>query len=190
MATGRKPAVDLGLENASVKYTAKGIDTNSHLQTSARHIFASGDVLGHNSHTHTALIESRVAAHNILRKDKTTPDYTAIPRVTFTNPEIASVGLSEDDCLKRDLSINTAIAPLNIVARSNTSDFRDGFVKIVSDKKGTILGATIVAPSASEMIHELTLAVQHRMTAADIARTPHAFLTWSEAIRVAAAKLT
>lgn len=190
VATGRKPAVDLGLENASVKYTAKGIDTNSHLQTSARHIFASGDVLGHNSHTHTALIESRVAAHNILRKDKTTPDYTAIPRVTFTNPEIASVGLSEDDCLKRDLSINTAIAPLNIVARSNTSDFRDGFVKIVSDKKGTILGATIVAPSASEMIHELTLAVQHRMTAADIARTPHAFLTWSEAIRVAAAKLT
>lgn len=189
VATGRTPAVDIGLENASVTYTAKGIDTDEHLQTSARHIFAAGDVLGHNSHTHTALIESRVAAHNILRKDKITPDYTAMPHVTFTFPEIASVGLREDDCLKRDLPINTAIAPLNIVARSNTADYRDGFVKIISDKKGVILGATIVAPSAAEMIHELTLAVQYRMSASQLASTPHAFLTWSEAIRVAAAKL-
>lgn len=189
IATGRMPAVDLGLENASVHYTPKGIETDDHLQTSARHIYAAGDVLGHNSHTHTALIESRIAAHNLLRKDQNTPDYTAIPRITFTMPEIASVGLSEDDCLRRDLAINTALAPLNIIARSNTSDYRDGFVKIITDKKGTVLGATIVAPTASEMIHELSLAVQYGMSAADIARTPHAFLTWSEAIRVAASKL-
>ncbi|HEU0266325.1 MAG TPA: NAD(P)/FAD-dependent oxidoreductase [Candidatus Saccharimonadaceae bacterium] len=189
IATGRMPAVDLGLENASVHYTPKGIETDDHLQTSARHIYAAGDVLGHNSHTHTALIESRIAAHNLLRKDQNTPDYIAIPRITFTMPEIASVGLSEDDCLRRDLAINTALAPLNIIARSNTSDYRDGFVKIITDKKGTVLGATIVAPTASEMIHELSLAVQYGMSAADIARTPHAFLTWSEAIRVAASKL-
>lgn len=189
IATGRMPAVDLGLENASVNYTPKGIETDDHLQTSARHIYAAGDVLGHNSHTHTALIESRIAAHNLLRKDQITPDYTAIPRITFTQPEVASVGLSEDDCLRRDLAINTALAPLNIIARSNTSDYRDGFVKIIADKKGTVLGATIVAPAASEMIHELSLAVQHGLSAGDIARTPHAFLTWSEAIRVAASKL-
>lgn len=189
VATGRTPAVDLGLENASVDYTPKGIDVTPQLQTSAKHIYAAGDVLGHNSHTHTALIESRVAAHNLLRKDKTTPDYIAIPRITFTFPEIASVGLSENDCIKRDLQVNTAMAPLNIVARSNTADYRDGFAKIITDKKGVIIGATIVAPSAAEMIHELGLAVQHRLTAADIARTPHAFLTWSEAIRVAASKL-
>lgn len=191
IATGRMPAVDLGLENASVEYTPKGIEVDSHLQTSAKHIYAAGDVLGNaNSHTHTALVESRVAANNLLRKDKVTPDYTAMPRVIFTSPEIASVGLTEDSCLRRDLAINTAIAPLNIVARSNTADYRDGFVKIISDKKGTILGATIVAPVAAEMIHELALAVQHHMSAADIASTPHAFLTWSEAIRVAASKLS
>jgi dihydrolipoamide dehydrogenase len=92
--------------------------------------------------------------------------------------------------LKRDLAINKATAPLNIIARSNTSDFRDGFVKIITDKKGVVLGATIIAPQAAEMIHELALAVKHGMTADDIAQTPHAFLSWSEAIRVAASKLS
>lgn len=190
IATGRVPSVDLGLENASVAYTPKGIEVDDYLQTSARHIFAAGDVLGHDSHTHTAILESRVAANNLLHKSKITPDYTATPRLTFTHPGIASVGLSEDDCLKRDLAINKAIAPLNIIARSNTSDFRDGFVKIITDKKGVILGATVVAPHASEIIHELALAVKMQITATDLGSTPHAFLSWSEAVRVAAAKLS
>jgi mercuric reductase len=191
IAAGRVPTVDLGLENAKVSYTAKGIAVDEYLQTSARHIFAAGDVLGHDSPTHTALLESRVAANNILHpKSRISPDYTATPRLTFTYPGIASVGLSEDDCIKRDLRINKAIAPLNIIARSNTSDFRDGFVKIITDKKGVILGATIAAPHAAEMIHELALAVKYELTATEVADTPHAFLSWSEAIRVAAAKLS
>lgn len=191
IATGRVPTVDLGLENASVNYTPKGIEVNEYLQTSARHIFAAGDVLGHGSPTHTALLESRVAANNLLHpKSRVTPDYTATPQLTFTYPGVASVGLTEDDCIKRDLNINKAVAPLNIIARSNTSDFRDGFVKIITDKKGVILGATVVAPHAAEIIHELALAVKHQLTAVDLASTPHAFLSWSEAVRVAAAKLS
>ncbi len=190
VATGRIPTVDIGLENAGVKYTPKGIDVNEQLQTSARHIFATGDVLGRDSQTHSALLESRVAANNILNKAKAVPDYTATPSVVFTFPGIAQVGLSEDDCLKRDLAINKAVAPLNLITRSNTSDFRDGFVKIITDKKGVILGATIVAPQAGEMIHELALAIKHHLTADDVAQTPHAFLSWSEAIRIAAIKLS
>ena len=189
VATGRQPLVDIGLENASVAYTPKGIEVNDYLQTSARHIFAAGDVLGHDSHTHTALLESRVAASNLLQKTKIKPDYTATPRLTFTHPGIASVGLSEDDCIKRDLSTDKAIAPLNLIARSNTSDFRDGFAKIITDKKGVVLGGTVVAPHASEIIHELTLAVKYGLTARELASTPHAFLSWSEVIRVAANKL-
>jgi len=189
VATGRMPNLDLGLENASVKYTPKGIDTNENLQTSVKHIYAAGDVLGMDSHTHTALLESRVAAHNMFEKTKIAPNYTATPGIIFTTPEIAHVGLSEDDCRKRDLPIKKAIAPLNIIARSNTADFRDGFVKLIADKKGVILGGTIVAPGASEMIHEVGLAVRHSLTAAQLADTPHAFLSWSEAIRVAATKL-
>lgn len=191
VATGRVPTVDIGLENATVAYTPKGVEANHHLQTSARHIYAAGDVLGHNSHTHTALLESRVAAHNILHpKSPIAPDYTATPRLTFTHPGIATVGLTEDDCLKRDLRIRKATAPLNIIARSNTSDFRDGFVKLIADQRGVLIGATVVAPHAAEIVHELALAIKHNMTAADLANTPHAFLSWSEAVRVAAAKLS
>lgn len=190
IAAGRSPNVDLGLENAAVKYTPKGIVVNSFLQTSTKHIFAAGDVLGRDGQTHTAILESRVAANNILQKTKAVPDYTATPEVIFTYPAVAQVGLTEDDCTKRDLPISKAVAPLNIVARSNTSDFRDGFVKIITDKKGVMLGATVVAPQAAEMIHELALAVKHGLTADDIAQTPHAFLSWSEAIRVAAGKLS
>jgi len=190
IAEGRDPHIDLGLENATVKYTPKGILVNDQLQTSAKHIFAAGDVLGRDGHTHSALMESRVAANNILHKTKAVPDYTATPTVIFTYPGIATVGLSEDDASRRDLAINKAIAPLNMIARSNTSDFRDGFVKIITDKKGTVLGATIVAPHAAEQIHELALAVKLGLNADDIAQTPHAFLSWSEAIRVAASKLT
>jgi pyruvate/2-oxoglutarate dehydrogenase complex dihydrolipoamide dehydrogenase (E3) component len=162
---------------------------NETLQTSTKHIYAAGDVLGRESHTHTAILESRVAAHNIFEKTKIVPDYTATPGLIFTTPEIAHVGLSEDDCHKRDLVIKKAIAPLTIIARSNTADFRDGFVKLITDKKGVLLGGTIVAPHAAEMIHEIGLAVKYNLTAAQLADTPHAFLSWSEAIRVAASKL-
>ena len=189
VAANRMPNVDLGLENASVDYSSKGIVVNEYLQTSAKHIFAAGDVLGIGRPTHTALLESRVVAHNITMKGKTAVDYTATPRLTFTFPGVASVGYTEDDCLKRDLQINKSIAPLNIIARSNTSDFRDGFVKIITDKKGTLLGATVVAPHAAEIIHELALAVKYQLSASQVAATPHAFLSWSEAVRVACGKL-
>jgi len=189
VAAGRVPNVDLGLENAHVEYDPTGIKTNEYLQTSARHIYAAGDVVGHAEHTHTALLESQIAAHNMFSKSQLAPDYTATPRVTFTMPSVASVGLTEDDCIKRDLKVNKALAPLTIVARANTSDFRDGFAKIIADKKGTILGATVVAPDAGEIIHELALAVRLGLSARDIADTQHAFLSWSEVVRVAASKL-
>lgn len=189
VATGRQPSVDLGLENASVAYSAKGIEVNDHLQTTTKHIYAAGAVLGRNSETYSALLESRIAAHNMYERTKVTPDYTATPKLVFISPEIAHVGLSEDDCRRRDLAINKAIAPLSIIARSNTTDFRDGFVKLLTDKKGVIIGGTIAAPHAAEMIHEVALAVKHGLTATQLADTPHAFLSWSEALRVAAQKL-
>ncbi len=189
VATGRAPQVDLGLENATVAYTPKGITTNEFLQTSVRHIYAAGDVLGHESNTHTALLESRTAAHNLFHKTQVTPDYSASPQVIFTMPGIAQAGLTEDDCTRRDLDVRIGSAPLSIIARSNTSDFRDGFVKLIADKKGVLLGATVVAPHAAEIIHELTLAIRYKMTAAQVADTPHAFLSWSEAVRVAASKM-
>jgi mercuric reductase len=189
IATGKHPRVDIGLENAGVTYTPKGIVVNEFLQTHARHIYAAGDVLGHHMLTHTGIQESRIAAHNLTEKTKASPDYTAVPRVTYLSPEVATTGMTEADCLKRDLDIKTSTVPISTVTRSNVSNQRDGFCKVITDKKGVIIGGTVVAPRAGEIIHELTLAVQYKLTAADLAATMHAYPTWSEIVRVACAKI-
>lgn len=189
VAAGKAPTVDIGLENAGVTYTPKGVQVDDHLQTSVKHIFASGDAIGRSMFTHVGVYESKIFAHNLLNKGKLAPDYRAVPRVTFVSPEVASVGLSEETCLKRDLAIKTAVAPINIIGRANVSNVRDGFVKVITDKKGILLGASVVAPHAGEVVHELTLAIQHGLSASQVANTLHAFPTWSEAVRVACGKI-
>lgn len=190
LAAGQEPMVDIGLENAGVEHTKNGIKTDEYLTTSKKHIYAAGNVLGRFMYTHTGVYEGRIVANNLLHpKQLISPDYTAVPRVTFVTPEVASVGLSESDCLRRDLPVRTATAPLNIIARATIDNFSNGFVKVITDKKGVLLGASIVAPHAGETIHELALAIQHGLTAADLANTLHAFPTWSEAVRVACAKI-
>lgn len=190
LAAGQEPMVDIGLENAGVEHTKNGVKVDEHLETSAHHIYAAGNVLGRFMYTHTGVYEGRVVANNLLHpKQLISPDYAAVPRVTFVTPEVASVGLSESDCLRRDLPIRTAVAPLNIIARATIDNFLNGFVKVIADKKGRLLGASVVAPHASESIHELALAIQYGLTAAEVADTLHAFPTWSEAVRVACAKI-
>ena len=189
VAVGKQPNVDIGLENAGVDYTKRGIDVDEQLRTSTSHIYAAGDVLGQHLYTHVGVYESRIAANNLLHRQKITPNYKAVPRVTFLTPEIASVGMSEEDCLKRDLKIKTAIVPVNVIGRANVSNAMDGFVKVITDARGVLIGASIVSAHAGETIHELTLAIQHGMTAAEVANTLHAFPTWSEAVRVACAKI-
>lgn len=190
VATGKLANVDIGLENAGVEYTPRGITVNEYLQTSARNIFAAGDVVGPYNYTHTAIYQSRVVANNLLTKQKIAADYRAVPRVIFLTPEVASVGLSEDECIKRDMRIKKAIAPIAIIGRANTSNVDRGFVKVITDTKGILIGASIVSPRAGEMIHELTLAIQMRLHAQDVANTIHAFPTWSEAVRIACGKVS
>ena len=190
VASGKSPRVDLGLENAGIHYTPRGIEVDKHLRTSTKHIFAAGDVLGGFGLTHVALMESRVVGHNALYKNNLSPDYSAVPRITYAAPEIASVGMSEDDLIKRDLDYLKGVVPITIIGRANITNQRDGFVKVLADKRSSrILGATVVAPHAGEAIHELTLAIQHNLTTHDIATTLHAFPSWSEAIRLACAKI-
>lgn len=190
IASNRKPNTDIGLENANVEYSNEGISVNQFLQTSSNHIFAAGSVISEKVNTTEALLQSKIVAQNILKpRAKISPEYDFTPRIVHTLPEIASVGLTEDDCIKRDLKIKTAIAPLNLVARSNTEDFRTGFVKLICDRKGRILGGSIVAPEAISAIHEIALAAKMQATAHDLALLPHAFQSWSEAIRVCASRI-
>lgn len=189
IATGKLANVDVGLENAGVDYTPKAITVNEQMQTSAKHIYAAGDCVGPYQFTHTAIYQSRLAAHNMWHKQKVAADYRAIPRCIFLEPEIASVGLSEDECIRRDLKIKKALAPISIIARANTTNTDNGFVKVITEQDGTLIGASIVSPRAGEMIHELTLAIQYGLTAQEVANTMHAFPTWSEAVRIACAKI-
>lgn len=190
VTSGAAPRTDLGLDQAGVAYTQTGITVDEHLTTSLKHVYAAGAVINPTTPTHTALAESRVVAHNLLHpRHRLMPNYVATPRVTMGRPAVASVGLTEDECLRRDLTIHRAVAPLSVVARSNVADTRDGFAKLITDTRGVILGGTVVAPHADDIIQEVALAVRYNLTATDLAHTAHAFLSWSEAVRVAAAKL-
>ena len=108
LAAGKTPHVDMGLDDAGIEYSPKGVEVDDYLETSVKGIYAAGDVLGRFLYTHTGVYESRIAANNLLNpRRKITPNYSAVPRVTFAVPEVASVGMSEADCLKRDLPIKT-----------------------------------------------------------------------------------
>jgi len=191
IACGSSPSTDIGLENAGVKYIDGGILRNHKLETSSKHIYACGDVLNGNRSTGMALYQSRVVAHNITKpKQPINLDYRAIPRVIFTSPEVACVGISKEELKEEKVKTKSAVADINVVARKQPTSNDAGFVKLTVDKRTNIVvSASIVAPNASEIIHELTLAIQNKLTARDIAATNHAFPTWSEAIRVAATKL-
>ena len=191
VATGKVPRVDLGLENAGVNYDRHGIKVNSYMQTSNKNIYAAGDVTGQFMFTHMASYQSRIAAHNLfaIKNRRVRAKYHAVPRVCFLDPEVAAVGYSEDELKAQKIKYKSAVAPISIVGRSNVTDSDIGFVKIIASPQDVVLGASIVAPRAGEMIHELSIAVQNHLKLSAITDTIHAFPTWSEAIRVAANKL-
>lgn len=183
------PATDLGLENAGVKYTRKGVSVDSSLRTSARHIFATGSVVDTTIQTHEVLSQSRIAAHNLLHNNRIKLDNSPRLQVAFTQPEIAQVGMNENDCRKKGIKVKMAIVPLTATVRSNITDQRTGFVKLIINQRRVIIGATIVGPHASDIIAELSLAIRHKITSDELAATPHCFTSWSEAVRIAAGKL-
>ncbi len=189
LAAGKAPNVDLGLENAGVSYTKRGIVTNQFMQTTNKHIYAAGDVAGPYMFTHTASYQSRIAAHNMFHAKRIAANYHAVPRAMFVEPEIACVGMTEQELQAKHIVYETAAVPISVIGRANTSQQDTGFVKVIASHTGVILGASIVSPRAGEMIHELTLAVHKHLTVKDIASTVHAFPTWSEAVRIACAKL-
>lgn len=189
VASQRQPATDLGLENAGVTYTARGITVDNYLQTSARHIYAAGGVTDTSLETHAILAQSRTAAHNLLQNKRIIAAHGPSLHTMQTRPAAAQVGLTEEQCQRRGRHITTAIAPLTLTARSNFSDQRLGFVKLIADRKGVLIGGTVVAPDAEHIIQEVALAVTHGLSAHAIVQTPHSFLSFAEAVRIAAGKL-
>jgi len=184
------PNTDMGLDNALVRYTNKGIETSRSFQTSTKHIYAVGDVLGNDRDSHATIIESRIAIHRILGGSLATPDYDAMPRIVTTSPSVAQVGLTIRTARKQKITVKQATVPLKLVGASTIKGTNNGFVTIIADARGVVVGGTIVAPQATEMIQILSIAVKNRLTTSQLAETPYVFLSWSEAIRVAAQKLS
>jgi dihydrolipoamide dehydrogenase len=189
VCTGSVPAVDIGLMNAGVKYGKDGIETDKSMQTSVKHIWAIGDVIGGDSSTERAMAEAGVVVTNMVHKTKNLIDTRGFVRMTDTRPAVASVGATEDDCMRRDQKMRKVVVPLAVSSASNTEDFRDGFVKLLTDRAGKLIGGTVMAPEAGVMAQELAMAIRYEMSAREVAEVPHVAGDWGEVVRIAARRL-
>ena len=172
-----------------MKIEKRGLKVNNMLQTTAKYIFAAGDVLSGESSTERAVYEGRLATYNALKRQRATAHYDGFIRVTNTFPQVASVGATEDDCIKRDIKFKKALTALSRVPAAAINGFEVGFVKMLATKQGKLLGATIVAPEAELIIQEIAVAIRHNLSIVDLASTPCVKLAWSELIRNVAKKL-
>ncbi len=189
VGAGRAPNVEhLNLEAAGVQYdTRKGFFVDDYLRTTNRAIFAVGDISMSYKFTHTADAAARIVIQNALFKGSKKLSALTVPWCTYTDPEIAHVGMYERDAIKRGIAVDTFVRPLVEVDRPILDGEADGFVK-VHVKNGTdkILGATIVAAHAGEMISELTLAMVGKLGLGTISGVIHPYPTQAEAIKQAA----
>ncbi|NLJ69203.1 MAG: dihydrolipoyl dehydrogenase, partial [Firmicutes bacterium] len=156
------------------------------MQTNVPNIYAIGDVTAKVMLAHAASTQGLVAVDNILGRDSLM-DYSAVPNAIFTDPEIASVGVTEKEAAADDLNIRVGRFPFAANGKALALGNSRGFVKLIADADtGAIIGGSIVGPGATDLIGEITLAVQHRLTAQQVARTIHAHPTLPEAIFEAA----
>ncbi|EMR07655.1 Dihydrolipoyl dehydrogenase [Bhargavaea cecembensis DSE10] len=182
VTVGRRPNTDeMGLEEAGVKFGERGlIEVDRQGRTSVSNIFAIGDIVPGPQLAHKASYEGKIAAEAIAG-EKSEVDYMAIPAVCFTDPELATVGLNEEQAKAEGYEVNAGKFPFGANGRALALDASDGFVKLVSRKEdGLLLGAQIVGAGASDMIAELGLAIEAGMTVEDIAMTIHAHPTLGE----------
>jgi pyruvate/2-oxoglutarate dehydrogenase complex dihydrolipoamide dehydrogenase (E3) component len=190
VAVGRTPNVEgLGLEAAGVEYDRNGVRVDDVLRTSNRRIFATGDVCLPLKFTHVADATSRAVVQNALFPiaGKKKVSKMVIPWVTYTDPEIAHVGESEIDATARGVDVHTITIPMSEVDRALTDGEAEGFLKVRLERGADrILGATVVARHAGDMISEITLAMVNRIGLGSIASVIHPYPTVAEAIRKAA----
>jgi mercuric reductase len=193
VATGRRANTrGFGLEEAGVELGKKGeIRVNEHLQTSRPEVYAAGDVIGDPMFVYVAAYGGNLAADNALNGNSRRYDLSALPRVTFTDPQVASVGVTEDEARKKGLDVTVSKLPLSYVPRALAARETRGFIKLVADPRtNRLVGAHILATEAGEMIQEPTLAIKYGIGIDDLAAAFHPYLTLSEGIKLAAQTFT
>jgi pyruvate/2-oxoglutarate dehydrogenase complex dihydrolipoamide dehydrogenase (E3) component len=183
LALGRSPnTATLGLENAGVETENGRIIANAQMRTSAPHIYAAGDCTGPHEIVHIAIQQAEIAAHNIANPRRPrTADYRLLTSVVFTDPQVATVGLTEKEATARKIPFRAASYPFNDHGKSLIMEALDGFVKLLANPKtGEILGGCCVGPVGGELIHEINVAMAKRMTVHEFAATPHYHPTLAE----------
>jgi dihydrolipoamide dehydrogenase len=185
VAAGRAPNIeDIGLKELGVKLTDRGfIQIDERMATSVANLYAIGDVAGPPMLAHKGEREGHVVAEVIAGQHPHLFDYTNIPGATYCHPEVASVGLTEQQCKEKKLDYKVGKFPFSANGRARTSGETEGFVKIIRGAKyGEILGAHIVGAHATELIHELVVARTNEYTVEEVDLAIHAHPTLSEAV--------
>ena len=181
IATGRKANVDgLNLEAAGVTFSAKGIEVDARLRSSNRRIYAIGDVAGPYQFTHMAAYQAGIVIRNILFRLPAKVDYSAVPWVTYTDPELAHVGMSVAEANAKGLDVRALTWPFSENDRAQAERRTEGFIKVVTTPKGRILGASIVGLHAGELIQSWVLAINRKLKISAMAGMIAPYPTLSE----------
>lgn len=188
-AAGRQPNTEhIGLEQVGIEINSKGfIEVNELLETSIPNIYAAGDVIGDNMFVYTAAYEGGLAAENAFLKTKKKTDYSILPWVIFTDPQVAGIGIDEEQASKRGTDVDISVLPLSYVPRSIAARDTRGFIKLIRSRTtDQLVGARILAPEGSELLMEIALAMKYRIPTKELASFFHPYLTLSEGIKLAA----
>jgi dihydrolipoamide dehydrogenase len=187
VAAGRRPWFGgVGIEELGIDLADGAVAVDSHLRTSISNMYAVGDVLGRRMLAHEAWFHGEVAAENIAGRERTAEDYL-VPCCIYTFPQIAWVGLTQEDAERSGRPHRTSTFPLSSNGKALAMGEARGWVKLIEDsEKGRLVGAHIMGPSASELVGEMTLAIRLGMSARDVADSIHPHPTISEALREAA----
>ncbi len=181
VAAGRAPNVsDLNLESAGIEYSKQGIKVDARLRTSNKRVFAMGDVIGGYQFTHVAGYHAGIVIRNALFRLPAKVDYRALPWVTFTDPELAHVGLAEEQAREAHGAIRVLRWPFGENDRAQAERATDGLIKVVTTKKGRILGASIVGPHAGELLLPWIIAIQQKQKIGTMASIIAPYPTLSE----------
>jgi len=189
VATGRTPnTAGLDLEVARVATDERGaIVVDEHLRTTHAGIYAAGDVTGRDEYVYMAAYGAKLAAENALRGDGRRYDSRAMPEVVFTDPQVASVGLTEAKAQQAGYRVKAMTVALDQVPRALAARDTRGLIKLVAEAEtGLLLGAHILAPEGSDSIQTAVLAIKHRLTVKDLAETLFPYLTTVESMKLAA----
>jgi mercuric reductase len=189
VATGTKPNTSqLGIENTGVKLTQSGhIDVNEKMETNISHIYAAGDVANTPPFVYTAAYEGKIAVENAFNGKNNKVDYSYLPWVVFTDPQIAGVGLNEEQAEEQGLPYEVAKIELKDVPRAIAAKDTRGFIKLIRNKEtDKLIGARVVAPEGGELVQQLSMAIKYGVTTKELAETIYPYLTLSEGIKLTA----